>query len=190
MIHPSSLVASDVLCPPEFTVGPFSTIGLDAEALPAPVFSGSAICRSHSVIYRGSTFGTGLHISHGALVREACTFGDRVSVGSHSIVEHHVVLGDGVRLHSRCFVPEFSVLEEGVWLGPGVTVTNSKYPNQEDSKDRLDGVHLHRGATVGAAAVLLPGVEIGEDAMIGAGTVVTKDVPAGAVVVGNPGRKL
>ena len=190
MIHPSSLVSPDVIVPAEFVVGPFCSIGLDAEALPAPTFAGPAICRSHSVVYRGSSFGPGLHLSHGSLVREACTFGAKVSVGTHSIVEHHVVLGDGVRLHSRCFVPEYSVLEDGVWLGPGVTVTNSKYPNQQDSKDRLEGVHLHRGATVGAAAVLLPGVEIGEDAMIGAGAVVIKDVPAGAVVVGNPGRKL
>lgn len=189
-IHPSAIIADDIIVNDEMTMGPFAVIGLDQESLAAPVFTGKAICRSHSVIYRGSTFGPGLHISHGGLVREECTFGKDVSVGSHSIVEHHVTLGDGVRLHSRCFVPEFSVLEDGVWLGPGVTVTNSKYPNQEDSKDRLDGVHLRRGATVGAAAVLLPGVEIGENAMIGAGSVITKDVPAGAVVVGNPGRKL
>ena len=190
MIHPSAIVADDIVRNDEMTIGAFSVIGLDQESLPAPAFAGKAICRSHSVVYRGSTFGAGLHVSHGALVREECTFGENVSVGSHSIVEHHVTLHDGVRLHSRCFVPEFSVLEEGVWLGPGVTVTNSKYPNRADSKDRLEGVHLHEGATIGAGVILLPGIEIGEGAMVGAGAVVTSNVPAGATIVGNPGRKL
>lgn len=190
MIHQSALLADDIVTGEDMTIGPFAVVGIDQETLPAPTFAGKMICRSHSVVYRGSTFGAGLHVSHGALVREECTVGENVSIGSHTIVEHHVTLGEGVRLHSRCFVPEYSVLDDGVWLGPGVTVTNSKYPNQADSKERLDGVRLHRGATVGAAAVLLPGVEIGENAMIGAGAVVIKDVPAGAVIVGNPGRKL
>ena len=190
MIHPSAIVGDDIVTNDQMDIGPLAVIGIDGANLPAPVFGGKTICRSHSVVYRGSVFGSALHISHGALVREECMFGENVSVGTHSIVEHHVTLGNGVRLHSRCFVPEFSILEDGVWLGPGVTVTNSKHPNRPDSKDRLEGVHLRRGATVGASVVLLPGVEVGEDAMIGAGAVVTKDVPAGAVIIGNPGRKL
>ncbi len=188
MNHSSALVADDVVVGEDVTFGPFTVVGLDGGALAAPDFAGSAIVRSHAVIYRGSSFGDKLHIGHGALVREQCRFGANVSVGSHTIVEHQVELGDGVRLHSRCFVPEFSVLEAGVWLGPGVTVTNAKFPNRPDTKDNLAGVTLRAGATVGAAAVLLPGIEIGAGALIGAGAVVTKDVPAGAVIVGNPGR--
>lgn len=188
MNHPTAVVADDVAASADLTFGPFTVIGLDGEGLPAPEFAGTAMVRSHAVVYRGSSFGQKLHIGHGALVRERCTFADNVSVGSHTIVEHQVILGDGVRLHSRCFVPEFSVFEAGVWLGPGVTVTNAKFPNRPDTKDNLTGVTLRAGATVGAAAVLLPGIEIGAGALIGAGAVVTKDVPAGAVIVGNPGR--
>ena len=185
--HPSA-VADDVAVGDDVTIGPFSVVGLDGGDLPAPTFVGRTIIRSHAVVYRGSVFGEGLHIGHGALVRERCTIGANVSIGSHTIVEHQVTLGDGVRLHSRVFVPEFSVLEEGAWLGPGVTVTNAKFPNRPDTKDNLTGVTVRAGATIGAAAVLLPGIEIGAGALVGAGAVVTKDVPAEAVIVGNPGR--
>lgn len=187
--HPSAVLGTDVRLADDVEIGPFAVIGIDRQDLAPPVFAGRAICRSHTVVYRGSSFGAGLHLGHGSLVRESCRFGANVSIGSHSVVEHTVTLGDGVRLHSGCFVPELSVLEDGVWLGPGVIVTNAKYPNRPDTKENLTGVTLRRGATVGAGSILLPGVEIGAEALIGAGAVVTSDVPAGSVIVGNPGRK-
>lgn len=190
MIHPTAILPDDLARTDDLEIGPYAVVGIDQPSLAAPVFEGRAICRSHAVVYRGSTFGAGLHLGHGTLVREHCRFGSDVSVGSHTVVEHTVTLGDGVRLHSRCFVPELSVLEAGVWLGPGVIVTNAKFPNRADTKENLTGVTLRAGATVGAGSVLLPGIEIGEGALIGAGAVVTKDVPAGAVIVGNPGEKL
>lgn len=188
-IHPTAVLGDDVEIDRDVEIGPLAVIGLDRPDLAPPSFDGRAICRSHVVVYRGSSFGPGLHLGHGVLVREACRFGTNVSIGSHSVVEHTVTLGDGVRLHSGCFVPELSVLEDGVWLGPGVIVTNAKYPNRPDTKDNLTGVTLRRGATVGAGSVLLPGIEVGEGALIGAGAVVTSDVPAGSVIIGNPGRK-
>jgi acetyltransferase-like isoleucine patch superfamily enzyme len=93
-----------------------------------------------------------------------------------------------VRLHSHVFVPEFSVLEDECWLGPNVVLTNARYPRSPRAKDELAGPYIERGAKLGANVTVLPGIRIGRDALIGAGAVVTKDVPAGAVVVGNPGR--
>jgi acetyltransferase-like isoleucine patch superfamily enzyme len=153
-------------------------------------FGGAPIIRSHTVIYAGNVIGARFQTGHGALIREANTIGDDVSIGSMSVVEHHVTIGDGARLHTRVFVPEFSVLEAGCWLGPGVMVTNARYPISRGSKDRLEGVRIGAGAIIGACAVLLPGVQIGARALIGAGAVVTKDVPPGAVVVGNPARAI
>lgn len=190
MIHSTAILGGDLEIRDDLQVGAFCVVGVDQPDLDAPTFAGKAICRSHTVVYRGSNFGRGLHVGHGALIREHCNFGDNVSVGSHTVVEHTVTLGDRVRLHSRCFIPEFSVLEEGAWLGPGVIVTNAKFPNRPDTKDNLTGVTLRAGATVGAGSVLLPGIEIGEGALIGAGAVVTKDVSAGAVIVGNPGQTI
>ena len=91
-------------------------------------------------------------------------------------------------MHSNVFLPEYSILEEECWLGPNVVVTNARYPRSHAVKAELRGAHIMRGAKIGANATLLPGVTIGEDALVGAGAVVVRDVPAGAVVAGNPAR--
>lgn len=147
-----------------------------------------AVIRSHTVIYAGNIVGDDFQTGHGALVREENQIGNHVSIGSHTIVEHHVRIGDNVRLHSNVFVPEFSILEEGCWLGPNVVVTNARYPQSRNVKEQLKGARIKRGAKIGANVTLLPGVIIGENALVGAGAVVTRDVPDGAVVAGNPAR--
>lgn len=189
MIDPSARVAPDVVVGARSVIGPFAVVGIDGPVSAPPARLGAgAVIRSHAVIYRAVSVGDDFHAGHGALVREHTTAGHRVSVGSHTVVEHHVRIGDGVRLHSGCFIPELSVLEDGCWLGPGVIVTNARYPNRPDTKERLEGVRIGRRAVVGAGAVLLPGVVIGEEAVVGAGAVVVADVPPGATVVGNPAR--
>jgi acetyltransferase-like isoleucine patch superfamily enzyme len=147
-----------------------------------------AVIRSHTVIYAGSVIGADFQTGHGVLIREENEIGNNVSIGSHTIVEHHVKIGNNVRLHSNVFVPEFSILEDACWLGPNVVVTNARYPQSREVKANLRGAHIKRGAKIGANATLLPGVVIGENALVGAGAVVTHDVPDGAVVVGNPAR--
>ncbi|MEW5717262.1 MAG: DapH/DapD/GlmU-related protein [Chloroflexota bacterium] len=147
-----------------------------------------AVIRSHTVIYAGNVIGDDFQTGHGALVREENRIGNNVSIGSHTIVEHHVTIGDNVRLHSNVFVPEFSVLEDDCWIGPNVVITNARYPRSRNAKEQLRGATIKRGAKIGANATLLPGVVIGANALVGAGAVVTRDVPAGAVVVGNPAR--
>ncbi len=146
--------------------------------------------RSHCVIYTDNQIGDDFQAGHGVLVRESNRIGHRVSVGSHSVVEHHVTIGDGVRLHTNVFVPEFSILDEDCWLGPGVILTNARYPTSPTAKQELAGPRIGARARIGAGAILLPGVSIGEDALIGAGAVITENVPAGTVVVGNPARAI
>jgi acetyltransferase-like isoleucine patch superfamily enzyme len=147
-----------------------------------------AVIRSHTVIYAGNIIGTHFQTGHGVMIRELNQIGNHVSVGTHSIIEHHVQIGNNVRIHSNAFIPEFSVLEEGAWVGPNVVFTNALYPLSPEAKANLHGPRLQSGAKIGANATLLPGVVIGRDALIGAGSVVVRDVPAGKVVVGNPAR--
>lgn len=144
--------------------------------------------RSHTVIYAGNIIGAHLQTGHGVMIRELNQIGDNVSIGTHSVVEHHVQIGSNVRIHSNAFIPEFSVLEDGAWVGPNAVLTNALYPLSTDAKANLKGPHLLTGAKVGANATLLPGVVIGANALVGAGSVVVRDVPDGKVVVGNPAR--
>jgi acetyltransferase-like isoleucine patch superfamily enzyme len=147
-----------------------------------------AVIRSHTVIYAGNVIGRNFQTGNKVNIRELNQIGDNVSVGTLSVIEHHVRIADDVRIHTQVFVPEFSVLEEGCWLGPNVVLTNARYPQSPKVKEELVGPLIKRRAKIGANATLLPGVVIGENALVGAGAVVVHDVPDGAVVVGNPAR--
>ena len=147
-----------------------------------------AVIRSHTVIYAGNTIGRNFQTGNKVNIRESNRIGDNVSVGTLSVIEHHVEIADNVRIHTQVFIPEFSVLEEGCWIGPNVVLTNAKYPLSPGVKEQLAGPVVRRGAKIGANVTLLPGVVIGENALVGAGSVVVRDVPPGAVVVGNPAR--
>lgn len=144
--------------------------------------------RSHTVIYAGNVIGARFQTGHGVMIREMNQIGDDVSVGTHSVIEHHVQIGNHVRIHSNAFIPEFSILEDGAWVGPNVVFTNARYPQSPDAKASLKGPHVLAGAKIGANATLLPGVIVGANALVGAGSVVVRDVPEGKVVVGNPAR--
>ncbi|MEW6717740.1 MAG: acyltransferase [Chloroflexota bacterium] len=147
-----------------------------------------AVIRSHTVIYAGNLIGEGFQTGHGVMIRELNEIGDNVSIGTHSVIEHHVRIGNKVRIHSNTFLPEYTVIEDAVWIGPNVVCTNSRYPYSPQAKENLRGPHILSGAKIGANATLLPGVLIGSNALVGAGSVVVKDVPEGAVVIGNPAR--
>lgn len=188
-LAPTAIVGQNVVLGDESRIEDYVVLGSGAgEDAPRLVIGSGAHIRSHSVVYAGSRIGDRFQTGHGVMIREANAIGDDVSIGTHSIVEHHVEIADGVRIHSNAFIPEFTVIEAGAWIGPSVTLTNARYPTSRDAKRNLRGPLIRAGARVGANATVLPGIIIGRDALVGAGSVVVTDVPDGAVVVGNPAR--
>jgi len=154
------------------------------------VIGDNSIIRSHAVIYAGNRIGARFHAGNKANIRELNEIGEDVSIGTLSVVEHHVKIGDGVRIHTQAFIPEYTVLEQQCWIGPNVVITNAKYPRSARAKDELKGVRVMARAILCANATVLPGLKIGVHALVGAGSVVTRDVADGEVVVGNPARTL
>ena len=152
------------------------------------MIGGGAHLRSHTIIYAGNRIGENFTTGNKVNIREFNEIGNSVSVGTLTVIEHHVRIGDQVRIHSQAFIPEYSVLEDNVFIGPNVVLTNAKYPFAPDSKKTLKGPLIKQGAKVGGNVTLLPGIVIGKNALVGAGSVVTKDVPDDAVVVGNPAK--
>ena len=134
---------------------------------------------------------TQIYDKHLSNIRGA-TIGDNCVVHSHVWIGEGVVIGNNVKIQAFAFIPSGVTIEDNVFIGPRVTFTNDKYP--ETIKDRGDKkwtperTIVRRGASIGASATILPGIEVGQNAKIGAGSVVTKDVPANVVVCGVPAR--
>lgn len=148
----------------------------------------NAVIRSHTVIYAGNVIGDDFKTGHYVMIRENNIIGNNVSIGTHTVLEHNVKIGNNVRVHSNAFIPEYSILEDYCWIGPNVVLTNALYPLSKGVKENLKGPLVKKRAIIGANSTILPGIIIGENSLIGAGSVVTKDVENNAVVAGNPAK--
>lgn len=144
--------------------------------------------RSGSVIYAGTRIGRSFATGHNIVVREECALGDDVSIWSNSVVDYGCVIGDRVKIHTNCYVAQFTVIEDDAFLAPGVSVANDLYPGDDESADLMAGPIIEAGAQIGVGVTLLPYVRIGAGAIIGSGSVVSRDIAPGMVAFGNPAR--
>jgi acetyltransferase-like isoleucine patch superfamily enzyme len=179
--------ASIMLAPPS-EVHPTAIVGeVPERSIPSLALriGSHAVVRSHSVIYAGSQIGSYLETGHGVVIREENRLGDHLSIWNNSTIDYGCIVGNHVRIHCNVYVAQFTVIEDDVFLAPGVMIANDRHPI---CRDCMKGPTIKRGARVGINATLLPEIVVGEESLIGAGAVVTNDVPAGAVVVGNPAR--
>lgn len=177
----------------------FAVLGKAPTLSPRSVFAGSepgagavlgervAIC-SHGIVFAGARLEDDVIVGDGAVVRERAVVGPQSVVGRGVTVDPDVRIGARVRLQSHVYVTAGSVIEDDVFVGPGVVTTNDDTMGRHGSDATLQGVTLRKASRIGGGAVLTPGVEIGEEAFVAAGAVVTADVPDRAVVMGVPAR--
>jgi acetyltransferase-like isoleucine patch superfamily enzyme len=160
-----------------------------AREAPPPLRLGErvTVCAG-AVVYAGSEIGDEAIVGDQAQVRERATIGERTVVGRAAGIENDVRIGARVKLQSQVYVTAYSVLEDDVFLGPGASTTNDDTMSRHAPEYVLRGATVRRAARVGGSAVLCPGVEVGEEAFVAAGAVVTRDVPARALVMGVPAR--
>lgn len=201
-LHPTAIISENAILGRNVTVGPFTIIHSNVEigddtvigsnceiGVPTPLGDGSPLrigaksnIRSHSVFYESSRFGESLVTGHRVTVRETTSAGDGFQIGSLSDIQGHCSIGSYVKLHSNVHIGQESIIEDFVWIFPYVVLTNDPHP---PSEVRL-GVKVCKFAVIATMSVVLPGVTIGEGALVGAGSLVRRDVAPNRVAAGNP----
>jgi acetyltransferase-like isoleucine patch superfamily enzyme len=161
------------------------------EPLPPLELGPGTVISTGAIVFAGTKLGARVIVGDQACVRERVEIGDDVVIGRGSLVENDTTIGELTKIQAEAYITAYSTLEDNVFIAPCVVTTNDNYMGRTEKRHALmRGPTIRRGARVGGAAVLLPGIEIGEEAFVGAGAIVNRDVPPRSVVVGSPARKL
>jgi acetyltransferase-like isoleucine patch superfamily enzyme len=194
VVHDGTIVGEDarlqdgaVLGKP-LALGPASTASR-AELAPLEVGAG-AIVAAHAVVHSGVRLGRAAVVGDRAHVRERSVIGEGSVVGSGAAIDNDVAIGARVKIQTGSYITAFSLIEDDVFVAPCVTTTNDNFMGRHEPDMPITGCTLRRACRVGARSVLLPGIEIGEEAFVAAGAVVTRDVPARTLVMGTPAKAL
>ena len=148
----------------------------------------NSIIRSGTIIYADVVAGDNFQTGHNVVIREKTTFGSFIVVGTNTVIDGHVTIGNFVKIESNCYIPTHVTIGSYVFLGPGVILTNDKYPLKMRDEYIPEGPIVEDGVTLGAGVVVVPGVKIGKGSFVAAGAVVTKDIPPMSFVKGVPGE--
>jgi len=171
------------------TLSPRSTAKRDP--LPPAVLGAGSIVSTGAIVFAGTEVGERVILGDQSCVRERVAIGDDVVVGRGSLVENDTTIGARTKIQAEAYVTAYSTVEEDVFIAPCVVTTNDNFMGRTEQRLALmKGPTIRRGARIGGGAILCPGIEVGEEAFVGAGAVVTKDVPPRALVVGSPARIL
>ncbi len=171
------------------TLSPRSTAKRDP--LPPTTIGDGTIVSTGAIVFAGSSIGARVILGDQSCVRERVEIGDDVVLGRGSYIENDTTVGALTKIQAEAYITAYSTLEDNVFIAPCVVTTNDNYMGRTEKRlSQMRGPTIRRGARVGGGAILCPGVEIGEEAFVGAGAVVTKDVPPRKLVVGSPARVL
>jgi len=161
------------------------------EPLPPTEIGDGTVVSTGAVVFAGTRIGARVILGDQSCVRERVEIGDDVVVGRGSLVENDTTIGTLTKIQADAYITAYSTLEDNVFVAPCVVTTNDDYMGRTEKRHaERKGPTMRRGARIGGGAILLPGIEIGEEAFVGAGAVVTKDVAPRTLVVGNPARVL
>src|SRR6187455_1234201 len=195
VVHPGTVLGDGARVLEYAVVGkqpvlsPRSTAKRD-ELPPATIGDGTVISTG-AIVFAGTAIGARVIVGDQACVRERVILGDDVVVGRGSLIENDTSVGAMTKIQAEAYITAYSTLEDNVFIAPCVVTTNDNFMGRTEKRhDAIKGPTIRRGARVGGGAILCPGIEVGEEAFVGAGAVVTKDVPARKLVVGNPARVL
>jgi acetyltransferase-like isoleucine patch superfamily enzyme len=169
------------------TIGDYCSIGAPsplAEGAPLEIGPNSLV-RSYSCLYEGSTMGPGFTTGDRVTIRERTQIGEQVQIGTLSDVQGHCTIGNHVRTHSNVHISQLSVIHDFVWLFPYTVLTNDPHPPSDGYKK---GVIIEAYAVVASSCTILPGIRIGQKSLVGAHSMVNRDVPPGKVVTGVPAK--
>ena len=159
------------------------------DELPPLVLGDECSVGTGAIIYRGTTLGRGVTVADLAGVREKCRIGDYVLIGRAVTVENNTTIGAYTKIQTGAYITAYVPVEDHVFIAPMVVTTNDNYMGRTEKRFKEKrGATIRRGARIGGGALLLPGIEIGEEVFVAAGAVVTKDVLARGLVMGGPAR--
>ncbi len=159
------------------------------EELPVLEVGDGSIIGTHVVLYRGARLGSRVLVADLATVRERVSVGDRTIVGRGVSIENDCTVGRYVKLETGCYITAYSEIGNRVFIAPMVMTSNDRFIGRtEERLKHFKGISIARGGRIGVGAVILPGLSVGEDALVAAGSVVTRDVPARKIVMGTPAR--
>jgi acetyltransferase-like isoleucine patch superfamily enzyme len=161
------------------------------EPLPPTEIGDGTIVSTGAIVFAGSRIGARVILGDQSCVRERVTVGDDVVIGRGSLVENDTTIGARTKIQANAYITAYCELEDDVFIAPCVVTTNDNFMGRTERRHELiKGPTIRRGARIGGGAILCPAVDIGEEAFVGAGAVVTKDVPPRTMVVGSPARVL
>jgi len=192
IVHDGTVVGEGVRLLDGAVLGKPVALGARSKAArsePTPLVVGpGATVGARSIVLAGAAIGPRVTLGDQAHVRERAAIGEESTIGSGSSVDNDVVVGARVRVQTGCYLTAFSEVEDDVFVAPGVTLTNDWTAGRRPRGAPLEGPVLRRGSRIGGGAVILPGVVVGEEAFVGAGAVVTRDVPERTLATGVPAR--
>jgi acetyltransferase-like isoleucine patch superfamily enzyme len=194
-VYPGTVLGDGVRVLEYAVVGKQPSLGASStakrEPLPPAEIGAETVVSTGAVVFAGSTIGERCIVGDQSCIRERVQLGENCVLGRGSLIENDSTIGSGTRIQAGAYITAYSTLEEDVFIAPCVVTTNDNYMGRtERRRTEMRGPTIRRSARIGGGAILCPGVEIGVEAFVGAGAVVTKDVPPRKLVVGNPAREL